>query len=130
MDRPIRVLVANHPKLMREVIIETLAEQPDITVVGEVTIEAEIPERVDETHPDFLFIALEDPQERPAICDTILRSHPDLGIIAVAAHTNHTVRYWASISIHATVMEASEESILGVMRNKAAATTGKAPWIS
>jgi DNA-binding NarL/FixJ family response regulator len=107
---------------MREIMIETFVDQPDITVVGEVTEEAEIADRVLETQPDFLIIALEDPQERPAVCDTILRLFPELSIIAIAAHTNVTVRYWASFSIHASVMEASEEAILGVIRNKAALT--------
>jgi DNA-binding NarL/FixJ family response regulator len=103
---------------MRELIIETFVDQPDITVVGEVTEEAQIPERVRETHPDFLIIALDDPRERPAVCDEVLRMHPEVGVIAVAAHSNETVRYWASFSIHASVMEASEEAILAVIRNK------------
>jgi chemotaxis response regulator CheB len=120
MDRQIRVLVANHPKLMREVLIEIFVDQPDITIVGEVAEEAEIAERVKETHPDFLFIALEDPQKRPAVCETILGSYPEVSIIAVAAHTNNMVRYWTSSSIHSTVMDASEEAILDVMRKKAA----------
>lgn len=119
MGRQIRVLVANRPKLMREIIIETFADQPDIIVVGEVAEDVEIIGRVEETHPDFLFIAMDDPNERPAVCDTILRLYPDVSIIAVSAHTNSSVRYWASFSIHADVMESSEEAILGVMRQKA-----------
>jgi DNA-binding NarL/FixJ family response regulator len=118
MDRPIRVLVANRPKLMRELIIETFVDQPDITVVGEVTEEAQIADRVQETSPDFLIIALDDPRERPAVCDEVLRMHPEVGVIAVAAHSNETVRYWASFSIHSSVMEASEEAILAAIRNK------------
>ena len=118
MGRQIRVLVANRPKLMREIIIETFADQPDIIVVGEVAEDVEIIGRVEETHPDFLFIAMDDPNERPAVCDTILRLYPEVSIIAVSAHTNSSVRYWASFSIHADVMESSEEAILGVMRQK------------
>lgn len=120
MDRPIRVLVANRPKLMREVIIETFVDQPDITIVGEVTEEAEILPRIDETRPDVLFIALDDELERPPVCDTILRSHPDISIFAVAQRANQTMRYWASFDIHASVIEASGEAILSAMRNKAA----------
>jgi hypothetical protein len=30
------VLVANHPRLMRELVMATIADQPDIEVVGEV----------------------------------------------------------------------------------------------
>lgn len=126
MERQIRVLVANRPKLMREVIIETFVDQPDITIVGEVSEEAEIAGRVDETRPDFLFIALDDPDERPAVCDAILRSHPEISIIAIAEHANQTMRYWASFNIHASVVEASGEAILSEMRRKAA-VSGEAP---
>jgi chemotaxis response regulator CheB len=119
MDRQIRVLVANSPKLMREVIIETFVDQPDIVIVGEVAEDGDLLTQVEETRPDFLFIALDNPEKRPSVCDTILRIHPEISIIAVAAHTNRSVRYWASLDIHSSVMEASEEAILGVMRRKA-----------
>jgi AmiR/NasT family two-component response regulator len=116
MDRQIRVLVANRPKLMREIIIEACADQPDIAIVGEVPEDGDILSRVDETQPDFLFIALEDPEKRPPVCDAILRLHPKMGIIAVGAHSNRTVKYWASFNIHRSVSEASEEAILRVIR--------------
>jgi chemotaxis response regulator CheB len=119
MERHIRVLVANSPKLMREVIIETFVDQPDIVIVGEVAEDGDLLTQVEETRPDFLFIALDNPEKRPSVCDTILRLHPEISIIAVAAHTNRSVRYWASLDIHSSVMEASEEAILGVMRRKA-----------
>jgi chemotaxis response regulator CheB len=118
MERQIRVLVANSPKLMREVIIETFVDQPDIIIVGEVAEDGDLLTQVEETRPDFLFIALDNPEKRPSVCDTILRIHPEISIIAVAAHTNRSVRYWASLDIHSSVMEASEEAILGVMRRK------------
>jgi len=124
MGRQIRVLVANSPRLMREIIIETFAEQPDIAIVGEVAEDSEIVERVEETRPDFLFIALDDPKKRPALCDTILRLHPDVNIIAVPAQVNSTERYLASFDIHSDVLEASEQAILEVMRAKGA-TTGE-----
>ena|SRR6516165_1097411 len=122
MGRQIRVLVANSPRLMREIIIETFAEQPDIAIVGEVAEDSEIIGRVEETRPDFLFIALDDPQKRPAVCDAILRLHPEVNIIALSAHVNSTVRYWASFDIHSDVMEASEQAILEVMRGKGSVT--------
>lgn len=116
MGRQLRVLVANSPKLMRELVIDTFADQPDITIVGEVSESAEILLRVEETHPDFLFIALENPQERPAVCDMILRLHPEVNIIAVSPRVDRSVRYWASFNIHSDVMESSEEAILEAMR--------------
>jgi AmiR/NasT family two-component response regulator len=93
MERQKRVLVANRPKLMREIVIEACAGQADIEIVGEVAEDCDIMSRIDETQPDFLFIALEDPDKRPPICDAILRLRPKLGIIAVGAHSNRTVKY-------------------------------------
>ncbi len=122
MQRQIRVLVANRPKLMREIVIETFVDQPDIAIVGEVSEDADILGQVDETQPDFLFIALDDPDKRPAVCDAILRLHPKMRIIAMAANSNRTVKYWASFSIHRTVIEASEEALLGVIRGSATPT--------
>ena len=119
MERQIRVLVANRPKLMREVIIETFTDQPDITIVGEVAEESEILSRIEETRPDVLFIALNDELERPAVCDTILRSHPEMNVFGVAEHVNQTMRYWASFDIHASALEASGEAILRAMRGEA-----------
>ncbi len=124
MNRQIRVLVANRPKLMREIIIEACADQPDIAIVGEVPEDGDILSRVDETRPDFLFIALEDPEKRPPVCDAILRLHPKIGIIAVGAHSNRTVKYWASFNIHRSVSEASEEAILRVIRGTETPTAG------
>lgn len=119
MKRPIRVLVANPLKLMREVLIAAFADQQDIEVVGEVLEEADIPARVQETRPDFVFIGLDDPDVRPALCDAVLRARPEVDIIAVGSQSNRSVRYWASNTIHSSRMESSEEAILAVMRRKA-----------
>jgi len=53
-----RVLVANRPRLMRELILETVSDQPDIELVGEVREEEEIEKAVNERLPDFLVVAL------------------------------------------------------------------------
>jgi chemotaxis response regulator CheB len=116
MDRSIRILVANRPKLMRELILATLADEPGIEIVGEVSDESEIRARVQETSPDLLVIALDEPAKRPSICDTLLRDQPGLRIIAVASQQNCSVFYWASFDIHASQIEASEQGILNAVR--------------
>jgi DNA-binding NarL/FixJ family response regulator len=117
MDRPIRILVANRPKLMRELILATLSDEPGIEVVGEVSDEAEIRQRVRQTSPDLLVIALDEPAKRPDICDTLLRDQPGLRIIAVASQQNCSVFYWASFDIHSSQIEPSEQGILNAVRN-------------
>ena len=56
--RRVRVLVANHPRLMRELVLATIADQPDIEVVGEVQNEGELAEIVEQVLPDVLIIAI------------------------------------------------------------------------
>ena len=117
MEKPIRVLVANRPRLMRELTLAMLEDQPDIKVVGEVANEIDIPELIARTLPDFVVIALEEPGKRPRICDTVLRQHPGVRIIALASDHNYSVYYWASSEIHSSDLETSEEGVLSAIRH-------------
>jgi len=118
MEKSIRVLVANRPRLMREVILNTFADQPDIEIVGEVEDESSILEVVNKTLPNFVVIALERPGERPEICDDLLHIYPNIRVIAVAPANNSIVYYWASLDIHSSNIEASEEGVLNALRSK------------
>jgi DNA-binding NarL/FixJ family response regulator len=118
MDKPIRIVLANRPRLMRELLLATLADRPNIEIVGEVGSEAEIAATVKRTAPDVLVISLDELGKRPRICDTVLRTNPDLRIVAVATEHNRSVCYWASLQldIHSSDIEPSEEGLLGAMR--------------
>ena len=118
MEKSIRVLVANRPRLNRELILTTFADQPDIEVVGEVADESEIFDSVEKTRPNFVVIALDEPGERPVICDALLKGYPEVRVIAVAPAKNYVVYYWASLDIHCSAIEASEEGLLGALRGK------------
>jgi chemotaxis response regulator CheB len=126
METSIRVLVANRPRLLRELVLSTLSEQEGISIVGEAENEKDVPSLVAETKPDFLLIELDESRCRPLLCDQLLRKFPGLRIIAVAPNTNIGILYWASLEIHSTTMEASEEALLEVMRGKTTRTGGGA----
>lgn len=116
MEKSIRVLVANHPRLMREIVLTTFADQPDIEIVGEVADELDISASVSKTLPNVVVIALDQPGVRPRICDELLREHPEVRVIAVAPDKNYIVYYWASLEIYSNNIEASEEGMLGAIR--------------
>jgi len=84
MTQPIRVVAANQPRLVRELVLETIIEQPDIEFVAEIKNEEEILHAVDGTHPDFLIIALDESGRRPSLCDTRLLRYPKIKILALA----------------------------------------------
>ncbi|MGB6667158.1 MAG: hypothetical protein WBE73_02345 [Candidatus Acidiferrum sp.] len=116
MEKTIRVLVANRPRLMRETILATFADQADVEIVGEVADDSEIIESVKRTKPNFVVIALDQPGSRPPVCDDLLREHPEVRVIAVAPAKNYVVYYWASLDIHSSNIEASEEGMLNALR--------------
>jgi DNA-binding NarL/FixJ family response regulator len=116
--RKIRVLVANRPRLMRELVLATLGDQPDIEIVGETQDETEITDFVERTRPDFLIIALQDPEVRPGLCGFLLGRYPEMKILAVAPERNSSIFYWAFVDIRSKRVETSEQGILSVLRSK------------
>ena len=113
-----RVLVANRPRLMRELVLATIADQPDIEVVGEAENDREITELVERTRPDFLIIALESPEQRPGLCGFLLGRYPSMRILAVASGQQESTYYWAFVDIRSRAVQTSEEGILNAVRNR------------
>lgn len=112
----IRVAVANQPRLMRELIISTMTDQPDIEVVAEIENEAEIVGVVQRMAPEFLIIALDAKDPRAPLCDSLLHQFPNMKIVALAPEGNWSVFYWASLDMHAMDLEPSEMGILNALR--------------
>jgi DNA-binding NarL/FixJ family response regulator len=116
MFKTFRVLMANKPRLMRELLLEVLAAESWVEIVGEVSEEEEIREIVHKTEPDLLIVTADGSGKRPEICDELLHEYPALRIIAVAPQKNYTVCYWASLDIHTDDVEPSEQGFLNAVK--------------
>lgn len=114
----IRVLVANRPRLMRDLVLATIGDQPDIEIVGETEHDREITELVERTRPDYLIIAHEDPETRPGLSGFLLGRYPQMKILSLAAERNSGIFYWAFVDIRSMPVESSEQGILSILRNK------------
>ncbi|HLZ41950.1 MAG TPA: hypothetical protein VKQ11_13365 [Candidatus Sulfotelmatobacter sp.] len=115
----IRVLVANQPRLMRELIMATIADQPDIEMVGEVGKQQDLVDAVAQSRPDVLILGMDDQDKNRAQCGFLLGRYPEMKIIALAADQNRALFYWAIVDIRSTALESSEEGILKAMRQHA-----------
>lgn len=124
MTQPIRVVVANQPRLMRELVVETISEQPDIEILAEVQNEDDILSAVNEKHPDVLIIALSETNQRPPLCNILFRLYPEMKILALAPERNSSIFYWGSFDIHESSVEASEAGILSTLRRKSNQVVG------
>src|SRR3974377_1734880 len=100
----VRVLVANRPRLMRELVLATIADQPDIEVVGEVFEESRLTEVVEEVQPDALIVTLDDAEKHSALCGFLLGRHPKMRILALAPERNQGMYYWAVVNIRSKQM--------------------------
>ncbi len=114
----VRVLVANRPRLMRELVLATIADQPDIEIVGEVRNESELPMTVEEVRPDVLILALEEPETRFVQCGLLLGRYPGMRILALAPEQNRGMLYWAIVDVRTKPLESSEAGILRALRER------------
>ncbi len=112
----IKVLVANRPRLMRELVMAIISDQADIEIVGVIEDENSIPDIVDQSHPEFLIIALDQSEERPRICDVLLDRYPHMRILALAVERDSSIFYWANVDIRANRIENSEQGIMNALR--------------
>src|ERR1043166_4200530 len=109
--KPIRVLVANQPRLMRELLVATISEQPDIEIVGEVEDDSELASTVEKTRPDFLIVELAKFNRLPPACHALLQSYPQMKVIAVSSDRDSSMFYWTALKVQSNEIEASEAGV-------------------
>lgn len=116
----VRVLIANRPRLMRELVMSTFADQPDIEIVGEIGDEGGLAEVIEQVRPDVLIVAMDDPEKRLGQCGFLLGRYPNMRILAIAPEQNRALFYWAIVDIRTKPLESSEAGLLGAVREQPA----------
>jgi AmiR/NasT family two-component response regulator len=114
----VRVLVANRPRLMRELVLAVIADQPDIEVIGEVQDENQLTEMIEDAQPDVLILTLDDADKRIAQCGFLLGRYPQMKIIALAPEKNRGLFYWATVDVRTKPLESSEAGLLSALRER------------
>ena len=118
--RKVRVLVANRPRLMRELVLETITDQPDIEIVGEVQNDSHLTEVVEQVRPDVLIVALDTPEKSLGHCGFLLGRYPQMRILALEPEQNRGIFYWAIVDIRSKPLDSSEAAILSAVRERPA----------
>jgi DNA-binding NarL/FixJ family response regulator len=121
----IRVAMANQPRMMREVIAESLATEEGVEVVAQVTDEAEISRVIEETKPDFLIVSLDSRRFGRSEREEMLQRHPEIQIMALASDGNSFTLFSASDGIRSVTYKAAEAEILDVMRSNSRKREGE-----
>jgi hypothetical protein len=116
------VLVANRPRLLRELVVAVLSKHSDIEIVGEVEEESRITDLVDRIRPEVLILASETQQRLSSLGGFLLGRYPNMKVLAVAECGNSAF-YWAVVDIRCKAVETSELGILNALRGCSEATT-------
>jgi AmiR/NasT family two-component response regulator len=103
---------------MRELVMATIADQPDIELVGEVRNDCDLADIVEQAQPDVLIVAMDEPEKRLGQCGFLLGRHPEMRILALAPEQNRGIFYWAVVDIRTKVLESSEAGILNAVRER------------
>ena len=83
--KKIKILLANRPRMLREVVRKMIEAQPDMEVVGEVLEPVDLHVAVRDTQADAVILDLEDSEE-PGLTSHLLAAYPDLTILGLAAN--------------------------------------------
>jgi AmiR/NasT family two-component response regulator len=116
----VRVLVANRPRMMRELVMATISDQPDIEIVGEVAEERDLTEVVEQLQPDVLILSMSEPEKSMRQCGFLLGRYPQMRILALEPERNRGIFYWAIVDMRTKPLESSEAGILNVVRERPA----------
>jgi DNA-binding NarL/FixJ family response regulator len=103
---------------MRELVMATISDQPDIEVVGEVSDGGDLTEMVEQAQPDVLILAMDEPEKRSGQCGFLLGRYPQMRILALAPEQNTGIFYWAIVDIRTKPVESSEAGILNAVRER------------
>jgi AmiR/NasT family two-component response regulator len=98
----------------------TIADQPDIEIVGEIHDDGDLAEVVEQVRPDVLIVAMDEPEKRLGQCGFLLGRYPNMRILALAPEQNRALFYWAIVDIRTKPLESSEAGILSAVREQPA----------
>ncbi len=113
-NEKIRVLIANSTRIWRDMLYDTIREEPDIEVVGDVSEENAIVPATERTNPDCLIVPLVESGKAIPMCTAILAKRPHVRIVAIGEATDVVEIYWMSEEgdIRRTYTTASRDAIL------------------
>lgn len=122
----IQILLVDMPLLLRELIEEALAAQPDMNVVATVPDPEALVAATREARPDFVLfgVARAEATAFPAECVTLLDENPRARVLAIEHLEGRAILYELRPG-RTEIGEVAPEDIVAVIRDAAAQ-----PWVA
>ncbi len=93
---PIRVLVANMPSVVTQMLSHAMLGQTDLKLVGQVSGNVEVLMAL-QAGVDIIILGAQDVQPPPGICSHLFSEDPDLRILVLNASGDLAELYWLGL---------------------------------
>jgi len=80
-----RIVLANRPRIMRELLGRAIRRRPELCVVAEVTDLTRLPSAVEQTEADWVIVTLPPGGRIPTVVTSLLAGHQSVRVLAVTA---------------------------------------------
>lgn len=85
MNRKRRIILANKPRLLREILKSAFQKYPDLQIVGESRDTNDLLDQITEFKANWVVVSLQPNGEFPDSMQRILNHFPNLGIMAISS---------------------------------------------
>lgn len=121
MSQKTRVLVANHRRVVGECLVDLVANETDMEVVGELFEPdyEDLEAALDQTEPHYLLLGFEANGTCPFYCEALLRRRPELTILVVGDDEKSCTLRSANLETRSAPLENSTTGILRALHGGA-----------
>jgi hypothetical protein len=112
-----RIVLANRPRIMRELLGRAILRSPRLRIVAEVTDLTKLPSAVEQTEADWVIVTLPPGGRIPTMVTSLLAGQQSVCILAVSADGSRaTVR--APSGVEHALQHASLAKVLATIRSE------------
>lgn len=91
--RPIRIVLGGLPRMLRDIVVEVVKSEADMSIVGEVSAAGSVQELVDEARPDVVVFD-EASLQAAGGTERLLRDHGDVKLLVLSDQGRDAAAHW------------------------------------
>lgn len=110
----LRVVLANTPRILADILRDLVDRQPDMAVVGEVRNLDELSPTIAAVQAHAVILTFSPPRSGQSICGVLRELHPALTLLGLALRTDRAVVWPPKAAPHA--IEVTAAAILSALR--------------
>ena len=92
--QPRRIILANRPRLLREMLRRVIDRNPDLEIVGEIHDLTKSSNLIQQTDADWIIVSFSPSEGVPADAKALLHSHPSVSVLAVSRDGSRVRMRW------------------------------------